>query len=101
MAIEEAMAAGVPVVTSNRCGMPHMVADGASGFLVDPGDPDDIARRMGQLLTDDQLRRSMGRKSQEIAKERFHPAAVARRTLEVYQQAVSDHQRAKGRSVPR
>ncbi|MCP4376390.1 MAG: glycosyltransferase family 4 protein, partial [bacterium] len=93
MAIEEAMAAGVPVVTSNRCGMPHMVQDGESGFLVDPSAPDDIARRLGQLLEDDELRCSMGRKSHEIAKERFHPAAVARRTLEVYQQAVKDHNR--------
>ena len=44
MGIEEAMAPGVLVVTSNRCGMPSMVRDGESGFLVDPNDTDNIAR---------------------------------------------------------
>ena len=56
ISIEEAMAVGLPVVTSNRGGMPYMVRDGESGFLVDPNDPRDIARRLGQLLADDALR---------------------------------------------
>lgn len=84
MGIEEAMAVGVPVVTSNRCGMPYMVRDGESGFLVDPNRPDDIAERLRQLLTDDELRRSMGAKGRGIALDRFHPAKVAARTQEVY-----------------
>lgn len=91
MGIEEAMAAGVPVVTSNRCGMPYMVRDGESGYLVNPHDPNDIARRLRQLLTNDQLRQSMGVKGREIALDRFHPAKVAARTREVYLQAISEH----------
>lgn len=89
--IVEAMAAGVPVVTSNRCGMPYMVRDGESGFLVNPNDPCEIASRLRQLLTNDQLRQSMGAKGREIALDRFHPAKVAARTREVYLQAVSEH----------
>jgi glycosyltransferase involved in cell wall biosynthesis len=88
MAIEEAMAAGVPVVTSNRCGMPYMVRDGESGFLVDPNDPDDIAQRLKLLLANDGLRRSMGARGREIALDRFHPARVAVRTREVYLRAI-------------
>ncbi len=91
MGIEEAMAAGIPVVTSNRCGMPYMVRDGESGFLVDPDDPDDIAACLRELLCDDELRRQMGRKSAEIARDRFHPDAVARRTREVYLRAAGQH----------
>jgi glycosyltransferase involved in cell wall biosynthesis len=90
--IEEAMAAGVPVVTSNRCGMPYMVRDGESGFLVDPNNPDDIARRLRQLLEDDELRRSMGTKGREIALDRFHPVKVATRTRDVYLRAIHDFQ---------
>lgn len=93
MGIEEAMAAGVPVVTSNRCGMPYMVRDGESGYLVNPHDPNDIAARLRQLLTNDQLRQSMGAKGREIALDRFHPAKVAARTREVYLQAVGEHRR--------
>jgi len=99
MCIEEAMAASVPVVTSNRCGMPYLVRDGGSGFLVDPNDPDDIAWRLGQLLGDDGLRASMGAKSKDIARDRFHPAQVAARTREVYLRAIYDFQRSQSLRV--
>lgn len=95
MSIEEAMAAGVPVVASNRCGMPYMVRDGESGFLVDPSNPDEIAERISELLQDDSLRIRMGEKGRQIAKDRFHPSVVARRTREVYLRAVHDHERGK------
>lgn len=87
MGIEEAMAAGVPVAASNRCGMPYMISHGESGFLFDPNDPSDIARRLERMLSDDALRESMGRRSREIAQERFHPRTVARRTRDVYLEA--------------
>jgi len=88
MGIEEAMAAGVPVVTSNRCGMPYLVQDGETGFLVDPLDPEDVARRLAQVLEDEALRRSFGERGRAAAFERFHPDSVARRTREVYRRAV-------------
>jgi glycosyltransferase involved in cell wall biosynthesis len=88
MGIEEAMAAGVPVVTSNRCGMPYMVRHGESGYLVDPNDPEDVAYRMGSMLEDDVLREAMGKRSKAIAEDRFHPQIVARRTRDVYREAV-------------
>jgi glycosyltransferase involved in cell wall biosynthesis len=88
MGIEEAMAIGIPVVTSNCCGMPYMVQHGGTGFLVNPHDPADIARRFAMLFNDDTLREQMGNKAQSIAQERFHPAVVARRTREVYLEAL-------------
>jgi glycosyltransferase involved in cell wall biosynthesis len=97
MGIEEAMAAGVPVVTSNRCGMPYMVRHGESGFLVDPNDLDDIAGRLGQVLSDQALRRRLGERSAEIARDRFHPAAVARLTRELYYEAVRSGRRGPAR----
>ena len=96
MGIEEAMAAGVPVVTSNRCGMPYMVRDGETGCLVDPNDPDDIAWRLSQLLQDADLRKQMGGKARQVALERFHPDVVARRTREVYLRALRDHHKHNG-----
>jgi glycosyltransferase involved in cell wall biosynthesis len=90
LGIEEAMAAGVPVVTSNRCGMPYMVRHGETGFLVDPEDADDIARRLSELLVDTPRRAAMAKKAREVARARFHPAAVAARTREVYLESVGE-----------
>jgi glycosyltransferase involved in cell wall biosynthesis len=87
LSIEEAMAAGVPVVTSNRCGMPYMVRDGETGFLVDPNDPRDIADRLSDLLTNETRRVAMGTYSRNIARDRFHPERVAHRTRDVYLRA--------------
>jgi glycosyltransferase involved in cell wall biosynthesis len=88
MGVAEAMAAGIPVVTSNRCGMPYMVRDGESGYLVDPLDPDDIAARLKQIVADDGLRAAMCSKSRQIAEDRFHPHRVATRTRDVYRRAI-------------
>ena len=82
--IEEAMAAGVPVLTSNRCGMPYMVRHGYSGLLVDPLSRRDIAAKLTRMLTDQSAREMMGRNARAVALDRFHPDAVARRTLEAY-----------------
>jgi glycosyltransferase involved in cell wall biosynthesis len=90
MSIEEAMAAGVPVVASDRCGIPYLVQEGDTGYLVDPRDADDVARALSGILSDRDLGARMGRKAREVARERFHPAAVARRTLQVYRRAAAD-----------
>ena len=84
MGLAEAMALGLPVVTSNRCGMPYMVRHGETGFLVDPNNPQDIAARLHQLLADPDLRQRMGQAARGFASERFHPDRVAERTVRVY-----------------
>lgn len=94
LGVEEAMAAGVPVVTSNRCGMPYLVRHGESGYLVDPLEVHDIAKRLSQLLGDGALRARLGACGKQIAEARFHPDVVAARTLEVYRKAAAT--RAKG-----
>jgi glycosyltransferase involved in cell wall biosynthesis len=88
LGIEEAMAAGVPVVTSNRCGMPYMVRDGVTGYLVDPEDPGDIAARLIDLLRHPERRAAMGQRARAVAADRFHPGLVAERTREVYARAL-------------
>jgi glycosyltransferase involved in cell wall biosynthesis len=88
LGIEEAMAAGVPVVTSNRCGMPYMVRHGETGYLVDPLDASDIARRLALVLDDGDRRRRMSEAARRAALERFHPASVAARTRRVYEEAM-------------
>jgi glycosyltransferase involved in cell wall biosynthesis len=89
LGVQEAMAAGVPVVTSSRCGMPYLVRDGQTGFLVDPHDRDDIASRLREIVQDASLRAAMGAAARAFALERFHPDVVARRTRDVYARAAA------------
>jgi glycosyltransferase involved in cell wall biosynthesis len=56
----EAMASGLPVVGSRIGGLPSTIADGVTGLLCEPGDPDDLARKLATLLDDSALRRDMG-----------------------------------------
>jgi glycosyltransferase involved in cell wall biosynthesis len=85
MSIEEAMAAGLPVLTSNSCGMPYMVKDFESGFLVDPSNDNDVFNKAYKLVVDSDLRKEMGQLGNKIARERFHASVVAKKTLYVYQ----------------
>lgn len=91
MGVAEAMAASLPVLTSNRCGMPYMVRHGESGFLVDPTNAADIARHLRLLLTDVALRQQMRREARASAERMFHPNQVAARTLRVYERAMATH----------
>jgi glycosyltransferase involved in cell wall biosynthesis len=56
----EAMAAGRPVVASRLGGLPFTVVDGATGLLCEPGDADDLARKIEMLLDDADLRERLG-----------------------------------------
>jgi glycosyltransferase involved in cell wall biosynthesis len=89
LGIEEAMAVGVPVVTSNRCGMPYLVRHGETGFLVDPLDIDDVAEHLAAVLRSPGLRQAMGERGRTTAGQRFHPHAVALRTRDVYHRALA------------
>jgi glycosyltransferase involved in cell wall biosynthesis len=56
----EAFAARVPVVATAVGGTPEVIEDGRSGYLVPPGDPETLARRILDALADDNRRLAMG-----------------------------------------
>ena len=86
MGIEEAMAAGVPVVTSNRCGMPYMVKNGETGYLINPFDEKNIADKLRKILDSNELKLAMEEKSKMLARDLYHSENVARRTYAVYRE---------------
>jgi glycosyltransferase involved in cell wall biosynthesis len=57
----EAQACGLPVVAFNNGGIPNVVRDGETGFLVKPRDRAEFVRALEQLITDEGLRHEMGR----------------------------------------
>jgi glycosyltransferase involved in cell wall biosynthesis len=67
----EALACGLPVVASRIGGIPELIADGRTGFLFAPGDPQDLADQIQRLMSDEPLRRRMGQEARSDAVERF------------------------------
>ncbi len=91
MAIAEAMAAGVPVIAADRCGIPYMVQEGQTGFLIDPESTDQIADRLTRLVGSASLCEQMAEAGRRVARERFHPRAVAAKTVAVYRAICAEH----------
>ena len=92
VAILEAMAAGKPVVASPVGGVPRIVRDGETGFLVPHGDPETLAERLLRLLRDAELRARFGANARRYAVEHFTLESVSRRTLDVYRQVIEGGQ---------
>ena len=67
----EASAAGVPVVATAVGGIPEVVQDGTTGFLVPPGQPAAIAAKVGELLRDPAARGRLGAAGKEFMRTAF------------------------------
>lgn len=72
----EAMACGVPVVSTRVGGADELVVDGATGLLVSPGRPDLLAAAVGRLLGDGPLREAMGAEGRARACREFSVEAM-------------------------
>ena len=90
MVIVEAMAAGVPVIASDVGGTRHLVADGETGYVVNPRDISALADRLERVLADEALRRRFGEASRTRAGEIYSADRVAEQTLDVYRRIVDE-----------
>ena len=84
ISILEYMEAGKPIVATRVGGVPDQVSDGETGLLVDPQDPDALARGLATLLRDPARAEAMGRAGQERRRAEFSIEATTRRVEELY-----------------
>lgn len=89
LVIIEAMVAGLPVVASRVGGVPELVEDGVTGFLVPPGNPEALAEALQRLFEDKELCRRMGEAGREKALRSFTLSRMLRETQAVYQEVLS------------
>lgn len=85
----EAMASGTPVVASRIGGLPEVIEDGHTGFLVPPGDVAALRDRLEQIVREPDLGRRLGANARAAVLERFTWAKVAERCLAAYADLVS------------
>ncbi len=78
LVVLEAMAAGLPVVASRVSGIPEVVVDGETGWLVPPETPAALAAALAALLADPREAARRGTAGRRRAAARYRPAVVAR-----------------------
>lgn len=83
----EAMACGVPPIVSSVGGARDYVTEEVNGFLVDPNDREELAERIGMMLFDEELCRSMGTQAIETAKS-FDRTHKSKELYELYQEVI-------------
>ncbi len=81
----EAMASGLPIITTARGGNPEVIIEGGNGFIISqPEDPSAFVEKLSLLLSDQSLGKKMGYQGYNLAKERYSWKRVAEEILQVW-----------------
>lgn len=86
----EAMAWGLPVVTTDSGGLPTIVEDGKTGYLVPMRNSDALADVIGDLLDDADMRTEIGKVAREYVREKHSWPSQVERLESVYNRVLSD-----------
>ena len=83
-AVIEAMSQGIPAVVTNVGGMPELVEDGVSGWVVPPDDPKALADAFTKYLSDQETLQAHGKGARERITQAFHVDQTIAKTIAVY-----------------
>jgi len=86
----EAMANAVPVVLPDHGSFTELIADTGGGLLHRPHDAADLAERLAELLRDPLRAKQFGIAGQAAIHNRYHAAAMARQTVDLYRQVIAN-----------
>ena len=84
LALLKAMGAGLPVVATRVSGSQEAIVDGVNGCLVEPGDPDALARAILDLHRQPEVRRRLGDAARRTVAARYSLEAMLKRLEELY-----------------
>ena len=82
--IIEAMAAGLPIISTDQGAITESVIDGVNGFIVKPNCPEDIAEKLIYLIENPQERKRMGQESRGLYEKNFTEEKMVARLTEVF-----------------
>ena len=92
VAIMEAMGASLPVVAGRVGGVPELVREGETGFMVSPDDVEGYAKKTLRLLNDDQLRKTLGVNGRRYAERHLNKTAIFSQLEIVYKEELTSRQ---------
>jgi glycosyltransferase involved in cell wall biosynthesis len=91
LAVLEAMAAGIPIVSSAIGGTEELIEDGRSGLLVAPGDAKALAAALRRALGDEELRRSLAARARERVEAGLTRGQMANRVTALYRELLGSY----------
>ena len=86
--ILEAMATGLPIVSTHTVGVVDAIADGVNGLLVEPGDIDAQTAALERLLADESLRRRLAERALDDVRTKYSWPVVAEQIEGVYRSLI-------------
>jgi len=89
MVVLEAMAAGLPVVSTRVEGIPQVVREEQDGFLAEPGNAKDLSAVLTKITANPDTIATMGESGQARQRESFSDVAMAKGVAEVYEQVLA------------
>jgi glycosyltransferase involved in cell wall biosynthesis len=87
--IQAAYAFGKPVVATRVGGLPDVVLEGESGFLVEPNSPEELSAAILRIINDPELAEKMGHCSKSLSKTRFAWDPIAREIIKVCKETLN------------
>ena len=84
MSVLEAMASGLPIVTTDAPGCRETVSGPVNGFLVPVGNAERTAEALDRLIADKELRENLGRESRKTSEREFSKEKVVNETIRLY-----------------
>ena len=85
LTVLEAMACGLPNVASRVGGTTEILEDGYAGFLVEPGNVNQLADRTSELVADSKLRARMGSRARRFVEHYYRWGQIAKQLVRVYE----------------
>jgi glycosyltransferase involved in cell wall biosynthesis len=101
LSVMEAMAAGLPIVATAVGGVPNLLENGREGFIVQPGNVQDLSNAVSCILQNRELRQSLGRAAAQRARENFDVSAMVQAYEEMYENLLDPAHRLEAESVVR
>lgn len=88
-ALKEAMASGLPVVSTKHAGIPELVKDGKSGYLVAERNSKELANRLLDLIKDPKKWEEMGKEGRDIVTESFNVKKQIKKLEDIYSKLIN------------
>lgn len=93
-AVTQSLAMGKPTVGTNVGGIPELIVDGVTGYLIPPADPNILAEKILALLNDPAKAAAMGKAGRSLIKERFSCKIMLKRLEALYQKVLNEKAKA-------